>query len=227
VPMLTSSSSLRTLPSATGGARRWASSAGISSRSSTALTRVLRSRPLCHPSVRPASRVLRACLAMKCPGSGPSVRSSGSRCGPSRRCRRRSPLVCPSRPPVASLPSPSEPARGEPVDRRDFCCCRADREGSESPFTPHGVPPRAWSMARALPPKGRENVESGKPRRDWVGTGSSEARRPPSPKWVKCTAASWGAAGQSTWVSNFTAGAVSRNPRGSRGLPSSSGSGPG
>src|SRR6266545_3380939 len=71
--------------------------------------------------------------------------------------RRRSPLACPSRPPVASLPSPSEPARGEPVDRRDFCCCRADREGSESPFTPHGVPPRAWSMARPLPPKGEKS----------------------------------------------------------------------
>ena len=67
----------------------WSSPFGIQrvhpSRSSTVLTRVLRSRPLRRPSVCPACRLLRACLAMRCPGSGPSVRSSGSRCGPSRR----------------------------------------------------------------------------------------------------------------------------------------------
>jgi hypothetical protein len=96
-----------------------------------------------RPSARPASRLLRALLAMRCPGSGPSVRPSGSRLGRSRRCCRGSPLVSPSRLPVARLPSPSEPARGEPVDRRDVCCCRADPEASESPFTPHRVPSRA------------------------------------------------------------------------------------
>jgi hypothetical protein len=98
------------------------------------------------------------------PNRTPSERSSGLPCSPSaprhevpgfgavcslvrlasgdgsRRCCRRSPLVSPSRPPVARLPSPSEPPRGEPVDRRDVCCCRADPEGSESPFTPHRVP---------------------------------------------------------------------------------------
>ncbi len=34
-----------------------------------------------RPSARPASRLLRALLAMRCPGSGPSVRPSGSRPG--------------------------------------------------------------------------------------------------------------------------------------------------
>jgi hypothetical protein len=156
-----------------GGVRGSASSAGIPSRSSTALTWVLRSRPLCPPSARPASRLLRACLAMRCPGSGPSVRSSGSRCGPSRRRRRGSPLVCPSRPPVANLPSPSEPARGEPVDRRDFCCCRTILRDP----TPHSLPirvlGRAWSKGEAPSAEGRENVESRQTEGDGVGILSS------------------------------------------------------
>jgi hypothetical protein len=42
-------------------------------------------------SARPASRLLRALLAMRCPGSGPSARPSGSRLGPFRRCCRGSP----------------------------------------------------------------------------------------------------------------------------------------
>jgi hypothetical protein len=168
--MLTSSSSLRTLPSATGGARRSASSAGIPSRSSTALTRVLRSTPLRRPSLRPASRLVRACLAMRCPGSWPSVRSSGSRCGPSRRCWRRSPLVCPSRPPVASLPSPSEPARGDPVDRRDFYCCRTDREGSDSSFTPHPSPRSCLDEGEGrVRRKGEKTWSPGKRRGTGVG----------------------------------------------------------
>lgn len=37
-----------------------------------------------RPSARPAFRLLRALLAMRCPGSGPSARSSGSRVGRSR-----------------------------------------------------------------------------------------------------------------------------------------------
>ncbi len=97
-----------------------------------------------RPSARPASRLLRALLAMRCPGSGGSrfarpVRASDGRAGAaaglrsSARADRR----------VARLASPSEPARGEPVDRRDVCCCRADPEASESPFTPHRDPSRA------------------------------------------------------------------------------------
>jgi hypothetical protein len=82
VPMLTSSSSLRTLPSATG----WSSPFGIQRGHPFAVIHgahpVLRSTPLRRPSVRPASRLLRARLAMRCPGSGRSVRSSGSRYGP-------------------------------------------------------------------------------------------------------------------------------------------------
>jgi hypothetical protein len=42
---------------------------------------VLRSRSLAVRALVQASRLLRARLAMRCPGSGPSVRSSGSRCG--------------------------------------------------------------------------------------------------------------------------------------------------
>jgi hypothetical protein len=114
-----------------------------------------------RPSARQACRLLRARLRMRCPGSGPSVRSSGSGCGPSHRCRRGSPLVSLSRPPVARVPSPSEPARGEPVDRRDFCCCRADREGSGSPFTPHRVAARAWNGARSLPLRGEKTWSPG------------------------------------------------------------------
>jgi hypothetical protein len=74
---------------------------------------------------------------------------------------------------VARVPSPSEPARGEPVDRRDFFCCRADREGSESPFTPHRVAARAWSMARPPSVDGRENAESRQTDGDPVGTVAS------------------------------------------------------
>ena len=65
---------------------------------------------------------------------------------------------------MARVPSPSEPARGEPVDRRDFYCCRADREGSESPFTPHRVAARAWNGARPLPSRGEKTWSPGKRR---------------------------------------------------------------
>ena len=84
----------------------------------------------------------------------------------------------PSRPPVASLPSPSEPARGEPVDRRDFWCCRADPEGSESPFTPHRVPLSCLISRRGRFGRGREDVESRQRRR---GTGWGPWPRPDYP----------------------------------------------
>jgi len=145
-------------------ARRSASGTGIPSRASTVLTG--RSGPDRSRRVSglAASCLFRARLRMRCPGSGPAVRSSRSRLGPSRRCLCGPPLVCPSRPPVANLPSPSEPARGEPVDRRDFYCCRADREGSESPLTPHRVAARAWNGARPLPSRGEKTWSPGKRR---------------------------------------------------------------
>jgi hypothetical protein len=49
---------------------------------------------------------------------------------------------CPSRRPVARQPSPSEPARGQAVDRRHVFGCLLDREGSESPLSPRSLPIR-------------------------------------------------------------------------------------
>jgi hypothetical protein len=106
---------------------------------------------------------------------GQSVRPSGSRLGPFRRCCRGSPLVIRADRRVARLPSPSEPARGEPVDRRDVCCCRADPEGSESPFTPHRVPARCLRPRRGRDPRGRDNVES---RQRQAGLGGDSGLRP-------------------------------------------------
>jgi hypothetical protein len=70
----------------------------------------------------------------------------------------------------ARVPSPSEPARDEPVDRRDFFGCRADPEGSESPFTPHRVSRRAWSQGEAAFVEGEKTWSPSNPEGDWVGT---------------------------------------------------------
>jgi hypothetical protein len=98
----------------------------------------------CRPSARPASRLLRARLAVRRPGSGPSARSSGSRLGAFRRCCRGSPLVSPSRPPggETALAFGSLLAANKSIAETS-AVYRADPEGSESPFTPHRVPSRA------------------------------------------------------------------------------------
>jgi hypothetical protein len=97
-----------------------------------------------RPSARPASRLLRARLLNEVPGFGAVCSLVRLASLTVARVLPRTSVGGPSRPAVARVPSPLEPARGEPVDRRDFCCCsRADPEGSESPFTPHRVPFRA------------------------------------------------------------------------------------
>jgi len=133
---------------------------GLTSRSSTGLTGCSGSDH--SPSERSSS--------LPSPPSEPphEVPGFGAVCslvrltalGPSRRRRHGSPLVSPSRPPVARVPSPSEPARVEPVDRRDFFNCPADPEGWESPIPPHGVPPSCLQHGEAHSIEGRENVES-------------------------------------------------------------------
>jgi hypothetical protein len=136
------------------------SDAGIHSRSSTALTGCFgpdRSPSECSPGLRSSPSAPRH----EVPGFGGRLlvrparildRSAGAAAGlrSSARADRR----------VARLPSPWEPARGEPVDRRDVCCCRADPERSESPFTPHRVPARCLRPRRGRDRRGRENVES-------------------------------------------------------------------
>jgi hypothetical protein len=107
------------------------------------------------------------------------VRSSGSRCGThhagvaanlrsSARADRR----------WRDLPSPSEPARVEPVDRRDSCCCLADPEGSESPFTPHRVPLRAWSQGEPDSVEGEKTWSPGNSEGtgwgQWLGPGLAD-----------------------------------------------------
>jgi hypothetical protein len=107
---------------------------------------------------------------MRCPGSGPSAlvrdrvfdRSAGVAAGlrSLARADRR----------LARLPSPSEPARGEPVDRREVCCCRADPEGFESPLTPHRVLLVPEAKHRPISSRGEKTWSPGKRRGDWVGT---------------------------------------------------------
>ena len=92
-----------------------ASGAGIPLGSSARLTG--RFGLVRSPSERSSGlRLLRARLLLGARVRGRLPRSSGSRPGPSRWCLRRPPLVCSSRPPPTSLPSPSEPARSGPMD---------------------------------------------------------------------------------------------------------------
>jgi hypothetical protein len=128
-------------------------------------------------SARPASVFSERASIWRCPGSGPSVRSSGSRCG-THHAGVAANLRSSARAdrPWRDLPSPSEPARVEPVDRRDSCCCLADPEGSESPFTPHRVPLRAWSQGEPDSVEGEKTWSPGNSEGtgwgQWLGPGS-------------------------------------------------------
>jgi hypothetical protein len=101
VPVLTSFFAAAHASPAAGRARRSASGAGIHSRSSTGSPGC--SGPDRSPSERsPGLRLLRARLLVRCPGfGGHLLGSSGSRPGPLRRYCRGSPLVSPSRSPMA------------------------------------------------------------------------------------------------------------------------------
>jgi len=124
-------------PQLAGRARLRPSGTGLPSR----ITAVLTGAPVPfgrRPSARPAFRSLRARLRHEVPGFGadliarparvmdrgaglPADRPSGSQAGCRWRDSRR----------------PRMPARGQAVDRRDVFGCLLDREGSESPFSPH------------------------------------------------------------------------------------------
>jgi hypothetical protein len=107
-----------------------------------------------HQSARPAVCSLRARLLNEVPGFGAALIARPARVlDRRRRPPRGSPLVCPSRPPVAGQPLHSEPARGEPVDRRNVCCCRADPGGvrvpEKSPMPPRGLPGAGSAQCRS------------------------------------------------------------------------------
>ena len=123
-----------------------------------------------RPSARPASGLLRALLAMRCPGSGPSVRPSGSRLGP----------VAPVLPRVsARQPEPTAGWRDCPRLRSLLAANQwiAETSAVVEPIlrrpSPHSLPIESLLLpeAKARPISSRAR-KRGVPARqgDWVGT---------------------------------------------------------
>jgi hypothetical protein len=108
---------------------------------------------------------------MRYPGSGRADRSSGSR--PDRRAGVSADLRSSARAGRRRRDGrrPRRPLRGQAVDRHHVCCCRADLEWCESPFSPPWlrVPPRLVPRA--------DRGRSGRARRRG---GVSAGRRGPS-----------------------------------------------